>query len=471
MAQHNNLLLVTFDQWRGDWGDPYAPVLPLPALESLAQQGWTARRCYTASPHCVPARFSWLTGLAPSQLGLTRNASVDVPSDAPSLVRDLRTAGWHTALVGKTHWTNHAKARDLRDDLPLLRTLGFEEVIELAGPRALRRMSCALTDDWLAAGVLEAQRTDLERRYSKGLTAAAWAVRPSVLPNDLYPDLWIAERALEQLARMPKDQPWLLWVSFVGPHEPFDTPSPWHGQNRSQNLPAPWPNLNWVDQLPNNAELKQSQAQWRGQLKAESVNSCRGDYADHLQLLDDQLAKLITGLTRRSDNQNTAVAVTADHGELLGDHGMLYKGSLLEGAVRVPWVFRPAPQQRKHEGTYCNNPLPLTELLARTLRLVQSHEDLQALQEWAKQQPGAVVEFGNERLFVQGQRKLILDQHGKAIWAVHLGRDPGEQCNLLVEHPKRWHLSPQWRRLRQWAAEEPNQRSTSGRLWRQLGPY
>ena len=124
-----NLLLVTFDQWRGDWGDPHAPVVQLPALQQLAQQGWTARRCYTSSPQCVPARLSWLTGLAPSQLGVTRNLPVDVPADAPSLVRQLREAGWYTALVGKTHWTSHDGPFDLRDNAGLLEALGFNHVL------------------------------------------------------------------------------------------------------------------------------------------------------------------------------------------------------------------------------------------------------------------------------------------------------------------------------------------------------
>ena len=96
-----NLLLISFDQWRGDWADPGAPVLPLLALQQLAREGWSARRCYTSSPHCVPARMSWLTGLDPSQLGVTRNADVSLPADAPSLVRDLQQRGWHTAVVAK----------------------------------------------------------------------------------------------------------------------------------------------------------------------------------------------------------------------------------------------------------------------------------------------------------------------------------------------------------------------------------
>ena len=133
-----NLLLITFDQWRGDWGDPHDPVVSLPALQQIAAEGWSARRCITASPHCVPARMSWITRLQPSQLGVTRNGDVSLPRDAPSVVRPLQELGWHTALVGKTHWSSHDKAGDLRHRLPLLQALGFDTVEEVAGPRALQ---------------------------------------------------------------------------------------------------------------------------------------------------------------------------------------------------------------------------------------------------------------------------------------------------------------------------------------------
>ena len=43
---------------------------------------------------------------------------------------------------------------------------------------------------------------------------------------------------------MPEDKPWLLWVSFVGPHEPFDTPDPWTGSSRGLDLPKARKNLN-----------------------------------------------------------------------------------------------------------------------------------------------------------------------------------------------------------------------------------
>ena len=52
MASAAPIFSDQLDQWRGDWADPAAPVLSLPALQSLAREGWSARRCYTSSPQC-----------------------------------------------------------------------------------------------------------------------------------------------------------------------------------------------------------------------------------------------------------------------------------------------------------------------------------------------------------------------------------------------------------------------------------
>jgi len=459
-----NLLLISFDQWRGDWADPFKPVLPLPAMESLAQFGWSARHCYTNSPHCVPARMSWLTGLEPSQMGITRNADVSLPGDAPSLVRDLRQQGWHTAVVGKTHWTSHFQKSDLRQNGALLNQLGFDLACDIAGPRALRRVTCALTEAWREAGILEAQRADLQQRYSKGRSSEAWTVRPSLLPNQLYPDIWIAERGLEALESMPNDQPWLLWISFVGPHEPFDTPRPWHGRHTSDQLPNATPRPKWIEELPGSCELKRCAHSWDKLLTSEQIRACREDYADHLRLLDDQLGRLLKKLEHREDNRKTAVLATADHGEMLGDGGMLYKGSFLEAAIRVPFIYRP-PASQPTRGASSNRALSLTGLIQQVIHNLPSGGGVKNLQKWAKKQKGAVVEFGKERLYIRRSRKVCMDAEGRPLWATHIRQDPEEQCNQIAElNPSR----PRWMRLLEWADAEQKRRSSPSWAWRRL---
>ena len=149
-----NLLIISFDQWRGDWGDMYKPIVNLPALKKLASEGLTLRRCYTNSPQCVPARFSWITGLEPSQMGVTENADVNLPTDAPSKIRELQENGWDTTIIGKTHWSSHYKSKDIRESSNIIKELGFDKVIEIPGPRALKNINCKLTDDWEKEGWL-----------------------------------------------------------------------------------------------------------------------------------------------------------------------------------------------------------------------------------------------------------------------------------------------------------------------------
>ena len=396
----SNWLLISLDQWRGDW--LHQPWLQLPHLQRMAREGWDVRRCYTSSPQCIPARASWLTGLTPGQLGVTANAHYTVPADAPSFVRDLRDQhGFHTVLVGKTHWTPHTKGVDLRDNLPLMRELGFEHVREIAGPRALAEVSCELTDRWQEADVMEAYRADLLDRYQDG---CAHTVRPSVLPDVLYPDLWLTGVALEELARMPQDQPWLLWVNFPGPHEPFDVPASWRGHHGA--IPAPQPRPQDAQELqrcaPEGSELARKLQRWPDGLPEEALQALRSDYADHLHLLDAQIGTLLKAMADRSDRAQTAVSVCSDHGELLGDWGLLLKGCFLEGAMRSLFLHRPPGGRSRLRRLWQpkGRPHGLTQCLWDAAAAVTWPQEQSFGWRLRRQDPEVLVEFGKEKLIV-----------------------------------------------------------------------
>ena len=48
--------------------------------------------------------------------------------------------------------------------------------------------------------------------------------------------------------------------------------------------------------------------------------------------------------------KHIGMLATADHGDMLGDGGMLYKGSFLEGAIRVPFVYKPPGETAQERG-------------------------------------------------------------------------------------------------------------------------
>jgi arylsulfatase len=397
-----NWLLISFDQWRGDW--LLQPWLHLPHLKRLAMAGWHLQRCYTASPACVPARASWLTGMRPSDLGVTSNQLHTMPADAPSFVRELRDqAGYSTTLVGKTHWTPHDHGVDLRDNLPLMRALGFEHVREIAGPRAMAKVSCELTDLWCEAGLLEAYRRDLQDRFCDG---CVYAVRPSVLPDHLYPDLWLTGVALEELAKMPQDRPWLLWVSFPGPHEPFDVPPSWRSRFPQGPIPDPEPRPTNAAELqrlaPPGSELARKLARWPDGLPTDAVRALRADYVDHLALLDAQVGALLNALAQRKDAGHTAITACSDHGELLGDWDLLLKGCFLEGAMRSLFVHRP-PQPRpfwRRWRSAGSRAYGLTEALWAAAASVRDPKTCSFGALLRRLPRDVVVEFGAERLVI-----------------------------------------------------------------------
>ena len=459
-----NLLLISFDQWRGDWADTSNPVVALPALQKLAKHSLVARRCYTSSPQCVPARLSWLTGLSPSQMGVTRNKAAEAPADAPSLFRELQNRGWHTELIGKTHWTNHRDPTDLRQSQDLIHALGFKRVLEIAGPKALQHVRCELTDAWEEKGVLDLYVKDMHQRYRPGKCNQAWAVRPSVLPDDLYPDIWLTERAMEALNRMPLNQPWLLWISFVGPHEPFDTPETW-SRTLPIQIPDPTPQGEWISQLSPNCELYQALRRWRGKLSGAEIRACRHDYAKNLQLLDSRIQRILEALAKRRDESQTAIAVTADHGEMLGDHGMLYKSTFLESSIRVPFQYYP-PTYLKYPQKILKRPLGLTKLFSTMLRSLVSGGHPNKIVEIAKKSNHVCVEFGDELLTIQNNRKLCRRLTGEVLWATHIGNDPGEQHNQLNIEPQLLHKKKGWAMISEISELELQRRRSKCWRWR-----
>ena len=423
-------LLISFDQWRGDWLDK--PVLQLNTLKQLRRRSLVAERCVTSSPQCVPSRASWLTGLWPSALGVTRNGHYTLPGTSPSFVRTLKQKGWKTALIGKTHWHPHTAGADLRDQLQLLQQLGFDEANEIGGPRALAEVKCALTDAWedYEPGLQAKYREDLAERYNNG---EPWRVRSSILPNHLYPDIWVAEQACTWLRqRGQSNQPWLLWVSFPGPHEPWDTPLPWAGRHDELDLPQATPRPNWITRQPLHSECRRRQIQWDNGPGKEAIKALRSDYANHLTLLDQQVEKLMNCL---AEPERTALTIVSDHGELLGDAGFLYKSCFLEGAIKSLAIHhRPDKWKR---GRLWRKPLGLSCFISAAAKDVSGECEL----EHNSFPHFTLSEFGDELLVSDRYRKLVMTRSGEPLWATNFLKDPAEQINLIDESvgiPRLW---------------------------------
>ena len=145
----------------------------------------------------------------------------------------IRDAGYRTSLFGKTHL--NASDGDVREVEHLLQEQGIDDVYETLGPRACARSISHMTARWEALGLWDDYKADFAERFSN----KPWVVRPSTLGLEHYYDTHVGRKAKEYLERYHRSQPWFCWVSFGGPHEPWDAPEPYASLYDPGAMPKP----------------------------------------------------------------------------------------------------------------------------------------------------------------------------------------------------------------------------------------
>ncbi|KKL05442.1 hypothetical protein LCGC14_2606000, partial [marine sediment metagenome] len=313
-----NLLLLMTDQQRADAMGCSGGWVQTPHLDRIAAEGIHYTNCVTTTPVCVPARLSLATGLYCHNTGVWNNCNHTMAAETPTWMQAIRNAGYRTSLFGKTHW--HPHTGDLRDRAHLLHAYGFDDIDEVTGPRASAWCRSRMTDVWEAAGKWQAYQDDYAHRFAN----YPQVVRPSPLGAELYYDTYVGDRAAEYLAHYNHNKPWFCWVSFPGPHEPWDTPEPYAGMYDVDAMPPPAAVPRSQTHRPRGA-LDHMIAYPPVVLKADEPGRLRADYAANITLIDDQIGRILDTLVSRGELDNTAIIFTSDHGEMNGDCGLIYK--------------------------------------------------------------------------------------------------------------------------------------------------
>jgi arylsulfatase len=327
-----NILFIMTDQQRWDALGCAGGWVETPNMDRIAAEGVRFPNAYTNSPLCVPARVSLAVGRYPHNHNVRRTIAYTLPPEQPTWMRAIRDAGYSTSVFGKTHL--HPQSGDLRDREHLVRAYGLDHVDEIAGPRASLASRSNLTDRWEEAGVYEAYKRDLQERFAN----KPWVARPSPLPLDLYPDAYVGQQAADYLRAYDDARPWFCWVSFPGPHEPWDAPEPYAGRYDPGAMPPPiQPSGDGRDRPRGILDRKLE----RGfLLDPGDVPELRANYAGKVTLIDDQIGAVLGVVEARGEMDRTVVAFVSDHGEMNGDYGLIYKGTFLNPAVRVPFLVR-----------------------------------------------------------------------------------------------------------------------------------
>ncbi len=436
MARPCNVLFIMADQFRRDALRHVGGFGRTDALDALAADGTTFENAVTNAPACIPARFALATGLLPGQIGVTDNSPVRLSPEAWTWTKPLAAAGYRTSVFGKTHFHQSAHAsRDLRDGLSLMRAYGFADVDEIAGPRSSAVVRSNISDAWERAGLWRAFVDDLSDR----LATRPWLVRPSPLGLEHYYDTYVGRRARDYLAAYDRPEPFFCWVSFAGPHEPWDAPEPYDRLFREGDIPAAIPS---DDGEPVGLVAEQlNRARARGHaldLRGDEIAALRANYAGNVALIDDLIGEIVAVLRSSGRYDDTLIVFTSDHGEMNGDHGLVYKFVFFNAAVDVPLIVKPphaAPRGARSNALvelidvgptildYAGLPWP-DGSPARSLRAIADGTSSHARDYVAS-------EFRNSTMIRTASAKCEFDGDAQPVALYDLEADPLERRNLV----------------------------------------
>lgn len=310
-----NILLVTTDQQRYDTVRPHAPaVVRTPHLTQLQSQGVNFTRAYADNPICVPSRISLMTGRTVGEHGMLNNGETgDLIDREESLPAQMAGLGYQTAAIGKMHFA------------PPRARYGFDEML-------------------LPADYYEEQRIS---------GSNPTPMIHGLGQNELYPTLaavpeaetltaWISDKASDYLLRRRDPTvPFFLWVSYSKPHPPLDPPEPYYSMYDPGCLPDPIASGWSTSERMPEALRRQRHEEQADLISPEVMQAARAAYYGLVTQVDYSFGRVLAGLSQAGLMDDTLILFTSDHGEYLGDHGLVQKVHFHEPSAHVPFILRP----------------------------------------------------------------------------------------------------------------------------------
>ncbi len=370
MAARPNILLITSDQQRGDCYGFEGRRVKTPHLDALAAEGTRFSACITPNVVCQPSRASILTGLLPRTHGVHDNG-IDLPPESgeQGFAGTLARAGYRTGFLGKAHFSTHntfgptgsPECRYSSADYPESWRgphMGFEHFEGVVVSHHLGRMRFAPNglayEAFLGRDGRGPERIEQWRTRLEPLTDAAQTWH-SALPVALHHSSWVGDIAVRYLDAH-RDEPFCAWVSFPDPHHPFDAPEPWSRLHHPDDVDIPAHRTKDLDRRPwwHRAALESVPDMQDEELRNQRMTYSRtpdqderqlrditANYYGMLSLIDHNVGRILVALDELGLAESTLVVYSTDHGDWLGDHGLLLKGPMhYEGLLRVGCILR-----------------------------------------------------------------------------------------------------------------------------------
>lgn len=477
MTRKPNYLFIVTDQHRADHLGCYGnPVVRTPNIDGLADRGTRFDRFYVANPICMCNRASILTSRMPSLHG-GRHNGIPLSLDATTFVDLLRDKGYSTALIGKSHlqgmtglpatakrqvkpgleeaseelreairrqragepYEQETATRWRDDPAHQVRTpfYGFDHV-QIANDHADQ-----VTGDyeaWLKkthpeiAALRGKENARPDDRYC---APQAWRTQ---VPEELYPTSWIAgecERYIKE--RAGEEDPFFLMMSFPDPHHPFTPPGKYWDMYDPDEIKLPSsfgkgdipPIHNLRRQLAEAPETRVGQDPF-AVTEREAREIIALTYGA-ITMIDDAVGRILKVLEEQGLAEDTIVVFTSDHGDYMGDHGLMLKLLMhYQGLIRVPFIWADPrdPEARGDDALRSAIDIGPTILERAGIQPFNGCQGVNALEPVARQ--GLIVEEDSQRRMAAFERPQRIRTYVEKDWRITLryGEDWDEMYDL-----------------------------------------
>ena len=338
MDTRPNILVFMTDQQRGD-SVLSTSQARMPNLDRFRQEGVTFSQTFCPSPHCCPARATFLSGLYPSQHGVWNNVNVGntLSQGLYDGVRlwseDFDEAGYRMFYTGKWHVSNTEGPRDRGW------TGGRPTANPGKKPPPGARNPRPDPYEWKRYDGIDSKWDPASRGEAEILRPGYGTYTHYGEKENPFNDQTVVDRAVESIRGMETaGQPWCQFVGTLGPHDPYTPPARFVDMVDLDDIELP---ASFGDRMDDKPGLYRRTRDRFDQLSEREHREAIRHYLAFCSFEDDLFGQVLRALDDRGEADNTLVLFVSDHGDYMAEHGLWCKGlPCFSGAYHVPAVVR-----------------------------------------------------------------------------------------------------------------------------------
>lgn len=327
MEKRPNIIFIMTDQQRYDAIGKVNPIVHTPNLDRLSEDSIFFTNAYCVNPSCVPSRAAIMTGKYPSECQVPAFIS-KLPDSETTFMTRLQKLGYYTAVVGKQHFAGST----------INKGYDYEMIVDAHFAGYSHKDLGAYAD------YLNEKGLTVSQMYDKTLiSGGVWKTDVKHHIDNFIGDKgkqWLEERLNDD----ENHQPFFFCLSFPGPHHPYDLEGTkyadlYHLEDMNPSE-STYEDLN--QKGPQYKNMGMYASIYTKDFTEDQFRRSKRSYYANVSLIDEKIGEVIDILKAHDAYDDTVIIYTSDHGDFMGDYGLVEKLQCLQDSLmRVPLFVKP----------------------------------------------------------------------------------------------------------------------------------